>query len=302
MSSSRASFLQSPEWEEIQKKMGRPVKRIGPVLVIKHDLPFGFNYIYAPRPERLGDDFFSEVKDFAGENRSIFLKIDPADSPYFNTAQYLSMGGRKAFSLQAPATVVIDCKKSEEELLSAMHPKTRYNIRLAERKGVKVRRLEAADVPEGLERFWNLVTETARRDKFCAHPKEHYRCLLETASGDFENQLWFAEHGDDLIAAAIVNVYRPSGTAAYLHGASVYKMRELMAPHLLHWEMIRETRIRGFEKYDLGGIDEQKWPGITRFKKGFGGDIVSFPEARDFVFREGWYALYALRRRFLRGD
>lgn len=293
------TFLQSPEWEEIQKRMGRPVKRIGPVLVIRHDLPFGFNYIYAPRPEGLSPEFFSGAKVFANENESIFLKIDPADSPHFNTVQYLSMGGRKAFSLQAPATVVIDCKKSEEELLSAMHPKTRYNIHLAERHGVRARR---ASDEESFSAFWGLLTETAGRDGFSPHPKEHYRALLEVKSSNFKNQLWFAEHKSNLAAAAIINTYRPSGVATYLHGASYYEMRELMAPYLLHWEIIREAMRRGFVSYDLGGIDEQRWPGLTRFKKGFGGDIVDFPETRDFVFRKGWYALYALRRRFLRRD
>lgn len=301
MSSPRVSFLQSPEWEEIQKKMGRPTRRIGPVLVIEHGLPLGFKYLYAPRPEGLPPEFFSEAKIFAGENDSIFLKTDPVNSPHFNTIKYLSMGGRKAFSLQAPATIMIDCRKSEEELLAAMHPKTRYNIHLAGRKGVKIRRLEAKDASEGLERFWALIAETAERDKFHAHPKEHYRFLLETASGDFENQLWLAEHDNNLVAAAIVNFYRPSGVATYLHGASSYNMRELMAPHLLHWEIIRETRTRGFEKYDLGGIDEKRWPGLTRFKKGFGGATISFPASRDFVFRPWLYQLYYLQRKLRHG-
>lgn len=290
------SFLQSPEWEEIQKKMGRPVKRLGPVLVIRHDLPLDFNYLYAPRPGEFSESFFSAAAELIKEGNSLFIKIDPS-LPWLP-----SLGGVPSFSIQPRQVAVVDCRVSEEEILVRMHPKMRYNVRLAAKRGVEVFRVPSAEALQRLGDFLGLVGETAKRDGFSLHSEEHYRILLEVMSGDFENNLWLADFGGRVVGGVVVNFFRPTGEVTYLHGGSSGEHREVMASHLLHWEIIRETRRRGFASYDLGGVDEKRWPGVTRFKKGFGGDIVNFPETRDFVFRRGWYALYALRRRFLRRD
>ncbi len=289
------SFLQSREWEEIQKKIGRTVKRIGPVLVIRHDLPYGYNYLYSPRPRALSPEFLAAAGKWAKENQSIFLKVDP-DRPLDG-----SLGGKKGNSLQPSSTILIDCRKTEDQLLVAMHPKTRYNIRLADRRGVVIRPIAAANVGSYFETFWALMQETASRDRFFVHPREHYQALFAVKDNDFENQLWLAEYGGEIVAAAIVNFFRPEAKTTYLHGASAGEAREVMAPHLLHWEIIRAVKFRGFGSYDFGGIDEEKWPGLTRFKKGFGGDMVNFPDARDFVFRKALYWLYSFQHRIRHG-
>lgn len=290
------SFLQSRDWQEIQERMDRKTERPAGVLVIRHDLPFGFHYLYAPRPPALTKDFFAETEKIARQSGAIFLKIDPVVPFDPFVISHSSLVIRPAYSLQPLQTILIDCRRSDDELLSAMHPKTRYNIRLAERHGVAVRSVSSHKTGAG-GRFWQLLVETSRREGFSPHPNAHYRILLDAKSRhEFSNELWLAEWQGELLAAAIVNWYRPAGTATYLHGASSRGHRDKMAPHLLHWRIIQRARERGFPHYDLGGIDPLRWPGVSRFKQGFGGREYAYPPSYDMVFRPARYRFYRLGR------
>ena len=286
-----ASFLQSPEWQEIQERMGRKTERVSGALVIRHDLSGGLCYFYAPRPERAGREFLDAAEAALRQNRAIFLKIDP-DAAGGEVAV-----GIRAHALQPQRTLAVNCRTSDAGLLVAMHPKTRYNVRLAERHGVSVRPLSSEEALARFSDVFPLLRETAERERFSLHPEAHYRILLAVGSGEFSNELWVAELGRDILAAAVVNWYRPSGTASYLHGASSRDRREVMAPHRLHWEIIRAGRDRGFDTYDFGGIDEARWPGVTRFKRGFGGTVIRYPASRDVVYRRFLYVLYRFSRR-----
>ena len=100
---------------------------------------------------------------------------------------------------------------------------------------------------------------------------------------------------NEIAAAAMVNFYK--GAATYLHGASDYELRNAMAPYALHWEIIKEAKRRGCHTYDFGGIDETRWPGVTRFKSGFSGETFVYPPAHDCVFRPWLYSLYSFKRK-----
>lgn len=288
---SAPSFLQSPEWQAIQQRMGRRTERIASVLVIRHDLPLGFHYLYAPRPQRLGPNFFSAIGERVRERGALFLKINPLE-PLPSVPP-----GRPSRPLQPPATILIDCQQDDAKLRAAMHPKTRYNIRLAERHGVTVRRAERPAGVADIETFLTLLASAARRDEFQLHPVEHYRILLDVATDQFSNDLFIAEHRGTPIAVALVNFYRPAKTATYLHGGSTGERREVMAPHLLHWCIIQYCREQGITTYDFGGIDGARWPGLSRFKAGFGGREHCYPPSADYVFRPWLYALYRLQHR-----
>ena len=142
--------------------------------------------------------------------------------------------------------------------------------------------------------FLGLLEETARRDGFHLHEKEYYKKLLEACSPQFSNELFFAEYKGEVLAAALVNFY--DSQASYLHGASSRAHKEIMTPFLLHWRIIQEAKKRGCRTYDLWGIDEEKWPGVTRFKKGFGGEIVEYPESVDVVYRPLLYKMYRFKQ------
>lgn len=279
------SFLQSRAWEEFQKKLGRKTWRIEDQLIIRHKLPAGFNYLYSPRPKLVNNNLLSGVEKIAKKEKSIFLKIDPAEN-----LQSTIHNPQPTNSIQPQKTLILDIGRPEDDLFADMRPKTRYNIRLAERHGVYI-------TPKRiLKDFWDLLQETSRRDKFNIHSQDHYKKLLDVSDQDFSNELFFAQYDNKIIAVGMINFYKPSGTATYLHGASSSQHREIMAPHLLHWRVIQEAKARGFKYYDFWGVDEKKWPGLTRFKLGFGGEQVEYPPSIDIIYRPALYKLYRLAR------
>jgi lipid II:glycine glycyltransferase (peptidoglycan interpeptide bridge formation enzyme) len=99
------------------------------------------------------------------------------------------------------------------------------------------------------------------------------------------------------IAGAIMMTY--GDTCYYLHGASDYEHRSLMAPYALHWENIKYLKKNNIKYYDFWGIDAKKWPGVTRFKLGWGGDTKENPGSFDFVVSRVWYLVYSLARKIL---
>ena len=299
------AFLQSPEWERIQQQMGRATWRSHGILIVRHDLGHGFNYLYCARPELHNtrmDIFLQEARNIARAQHSIFLKIDPVHPLSFKHADAHREESRP---LQPQQTIIIDISKSEVDLMAAMHEKTRYNIRLAERKGIEIVQAVGKNAEENVKMFWNLLAQTAARGEFHLHEKRYYELLLDTRTSDMSTELFFARMKEDphtVLAAAMINFYHDPHTnqsvATYLHGGSSREHRELMAPLLLHWRIIQEAKKRAMMRYDLWGIDEDRWPGVTRFKKGFGGTTVAYPQSADIVYRPVWYMVYRLMKRW----
>ncbi|MDP3769460.1 MAG: peptidoglycan bridge formation glycyltransferase FemA/FemB family protein [Candidatus Sungbacteria bacterium] len=295
------AFLQSPEWEHVHQEMGRKTWRVQGVLVIRHNIAKGFNYLYCPRPalDRASlKEFFAEVRQIAKIEKSLFLKIDPLENISFEN---IPVRASASESLQPQKTVMIDLSKSEDELLSSMHEKTRYNIRLAERKNVAIHSVIHREAKEDFPVFWDMMVSTSEREHFSLHEKRYYQLLASIRGEYISNEFFFAHIRDDhntMLASAMVNFHHDARSgvsiATYLHGASSREKKELMAPHLLHWRIIQEAKRRNFDYYDFWGIDEVKWPGFTRFKMGFGGTVVSYPPSVDIVYRPLWYHMYRL--------
>ncbi|TSC74310.1 MAG: Methicillin resistance protein, partial [Parcubacteria group bacterium Gr01-1014_44] len=138
-----------------------------------------------------------------------------------------------------------------------------------------------------------------KRDKFSSHPKEYYQKLLDFFSNTSEirTKLFLAYYADKPVAGLILLTYK--GVGYYLHGASDYEHRSLMAPYLLHWSVIQFLKKEGFENYDLWGIDPRHWPGVTRFKLGWGGRTVEHPGSFDQTISWWWHLMYKIGRRIL---
>ena len=288
----KKSFLQSKEWASFQESLGRRIFWLDGILLVEMPLRLGKSYLFAPRcaGKVFEPEFLRQLGELK-EAKHIFFRAEPnllkpADR------ELAEAGFRKLnFDLQPSRTIVLDLSKSEEALLTAMHPKTRYNIRLAEKHGVKIKKGE-----EYFDDFWRLLQATARRDRLKLFPKEHYRKQLITTD-DFHSEIWVAEYEKEIIAANLVNFY--GETVIYLHGASSDKYRNVMAPQLLQWEQIKEGQARQFKNYDFWGFDEARWPGVSRFKKGFGGQVAEYAGVFDLVWQPVWYFLYNLARRVL---
>ncbi|HTW96805.1 MAG TPA: peptidoglycan bridge formation glycyltransferase FemA/FemB family protein, partial [Candidatus Methylomirabilis sp.] len=154
----------------------------------------------------------------------------------------------------------------------------------------------AGDGEKELEKFWNLMQKTSGRDGFTPHNKNYYAQLLHIAPDKFK--LFFAVLEDKTIAAGIFSFF--GNMATYLFGASDDEYREVMAPHLLQWEIIKRAKAGGYKYYDFFGIDEKKWPGVTRFKRGFAGQEINYTGTFDVIFDKQKYLAYKIFRRLRR--
>jgi len=196
--------------------------------------------------------------------------------------------------VQPPDSVLLDLGPEEAELLAAMKPKWRYNVRLAEKKGVEV---EEGGF-EGLDAFYRLYEETARRDRIAIHPRSYYEKLFQVCAGATEAPrlgLWTARHEGRAIAA-IITLFRGE-EAVYLYGASADEKRALMPAYALQWAAIRGARAAGCKRYDFYGIppiDDPTHPmsGLYRFKTGFGGTVVHYAGSWDLPLHPLAYAAW----------
>lgn len=211
-----------------------------------------------------------------------------------------------------PDTVLIDLDRSEDELLARMHPKTRYNIRLAERRGVVVHEGTAVDLPA----WYELYLETAERSWFKPMPMGHFRAMLtERAEGSASPvlpRLLLAHHEGRLLAGMLLAV--TPARATYLYGASTRKHANLMAPYAVQWAAIRLAKASGCRDYDMFGAAPRSGAphslaGVHRFKIGFGGRLVhregcwDFPyDAQAYTAVRRWEESEVVRRAIAGGD
>lgn len=290
-----AEFLCSMEWGKLFsgfKTLGvfNADEELVAVFNLKRqNIGAGFFYYYSPRGPIIikdSEQVWKVLSSYIKEGGLVFWRVEPLQLP-----QVLSF--KKTIDLQPRKTLLLDLSKGEEQLLKEMHQKTRYNIRLAEKKGLVF--IEAKDEND-FEDFWSLMQKTGDRDSFKIHGKEHYRILAQGNPGFIK--LFLIKHGSQCLAAGLFSFY--GNKVTYLHGASDNKNRQLMAPYLLQWEAIKMAKGKGYKYYDFFGVDEKKWPGVTRFKLGFGGYPADYAGTNDWTFKPFIYYLYSLIRKIKR--
>lgn len=303
----KKSFLQSSFWGNIQESYSRQCHYlsirinndlVAIALVVENSfLAKQFKYWYFPRGPIFKNDLNQDLKkealkllkQEAKKRGIIFLRLEFSD-------QLLSKNNflKKTKDIQPAKTIFIDLKKDLSEILADMKQKTRYNIRLAEKKGVVVR--EEGDREKAFANFWNLIRQTALRDNFSIHDKNYYYNLIK--SGAENIKVFEASYENQIIASGIFCFY--DDCVSYLHGASSNNQRNVMAPYLLHFYLIKLSKESGFSFYDFYGVDDHKWPGVSRFKKGFGGELFEYPGTFDLALNNFLYSLYKIFRFFRR--
>ncbi|MCX6785841.1 MAG: peptidoglycan bridge formation glycyltransferase FemA/FemB family protein [Candidatus Komeilibacteria bacterium] len=310
-----SQFLQSWSWGEFQKSLNRQAWSYGVFnnaqIVASAgfiEMPLGFkkSYLYCPRGPIIKNNLPEEQKTEAlklilSKARDLTIETKQAEEIFFRfeptfEIKNLNLEIQPTLSIQPQNTLILDLQKSTEELLDSFHGKTRYNIKLAEKHGVKITKLAPAD----FNRCWPLFLATGKRDAFGLHPLNYYQKMLQLK----EAELWVAEIANNAIIAANFMIFY-GDTVTYLHGASNYNFRNLMAPALLQWALIKEAKNRSFKYYDFHGVapddnSQHPWAGVTRFKNGFGGEIANYSGTYDFIYEPGWYKIYQWLRKINR--
>jgi len=301
----QAHLLQTGEWGDLKIPFGWSPERIqtgdtGAQILFRR-LPLGFSIAYIPKGP-LGKDWqilWPEIDQLCQRRRAIFLKVEP-DAWMEQEAEYQDQfkGLFPAATIQPRRTIVVDLSGSEDELLARMKQKTRYNIRLAQKKDVTVR--ESNDLDE----FQRLMRTTGVRDDFGVHSIEYYQRAYQLFSANGKAALLQAEFDGKALAALMV--FAAGGRAWYLYGASSDEERNRMPAYLLQWEAMRWAVAKGCRSYDLWGVpdeDEEQlesqfeersdnlW-GVYRFKRGFGGSLMRSATAWDKVYQPILYRAY----------
>ena len=299
------SFFQTKKWMEFQKVLGRKVWSFDNegirANIIEYDTPFGGNYLYIPHGPSISleniegglknkiSEFANYLKKLGRDNSSIFVKIEPLNDSVMELMHGYGFKKSKK-EIQPSKSVIVNLRTSEEELLSLMHHKTRYNIKVAEKND-----LEFSE--EGtMDDFWKLLKQTSEKDNFSPHERSYYEKLLSFfEEGEIKIKLYFVKHVGKPIAGMIALTYGES--AYYLHGAMDREHKSMMAPYMLHWEAMKLFKAQDFMFYDFWGVDSKKWPGVTRFKMGWGGNVIEYPGSFDLPISKFWYLIYNIARK-----
>ncbi len=310
-----AHVLQTAAWGELKAAFGwRPVRvqaGTGGVQILFRQLPLGLTVGYVPKgPVGSGwQALWPEVEEVCRQQHAIFLKVEPdswGEQP-FSAGDGLA-GALPADPIQPRRTVEVSLAGSPEDWLSRMRQKTRYNVRLAEKKEVVVK--ENADVAG----FYNLMQETGNRDQFGVHSLAYYQRAYDLFASQGACTLLTAEYRGKPLAS--VMVFAHGRRAWYFYGASGNDERNRMPAYLVQFEAMRWATARGCRVYDMWGIpdvDEEElekqfsgredglW-GVYRFKRGFGGTVRRSSGAWDKVFQPMLYKAYRLYSRRRGGE
>jgi peptidoglycan pentaglycine glycine transferase (the first glycine) len=311
-------LLQTPEWGSLKSAFGwEPIRVIADglgVQILVRRITFGLTLAYIPKPclasqvEAYSQALWVEVDAACRRRGAIFCLVEPDQWDQADQAEPGSTGPMPADprvkfvlgrGIQPRRTMVVDLGAPEDQILARMKPKCRYNIRLAEKKGVSV------EPWDDLDEFHRMMEQTGSRDAFGVHSRQYYRRAFDEFHPQGDCELLVARHARRPLAALMV--FARGNRAWYLYGGSTDLERERMPNYLLQWEAMRWARRRGCTEYDLWGVPDADleslesefakrsdglW-GVYRFKRGFGGELRRAIPAGVRVYRPLLHSLYA---------
>ena len=299
--------LQSWEWGEARKKTGLTVLRFGEYekdqliqiyQMTIHPIPHtSFAIGYIPRSNYPSTEFLQFMKKFGKTHNLIFIKFEPNTfkSETLHVTRYTLHETKTSPHPLFPSwTQLLDISKSEEELLKGMKSKTRYNIKLAQKKGVIVKEMSNE---EGFKIFSNLYFETCKRQKYFGHNQNYHRIVWENLKINTAHIL-IAFYNDVPIAAYELFYFK--NKLYYTYGGTSLEYKNVMAANLLMWETIKLGKKLGARDLDMWGSlppnydESHDWAGFTRFKEGYGTEFVEFCESFDLICNPILYRVYNL--------
>jgi len=310
-------LLQSFEWGDLKQKSGgwRPIrliaekdgKIVGAVSILKRNLPRLKKCIfYAPRgpvcdfsDQTLLQNLVEGAAERASREGAILFKIDPpilierADvvSSLQNLGFHKVVDAEGFGGVQPRCVMQLDLSPSIDDILADCKPKWRYNIRLAEKKGVTVRSDCAKD---DLKAFYAVLQETAERDRFLVRGYSYYEQMWDYLVLPGYAKLFLAEFEGEVVSGALSFIY--GDKCWYTYGASSNRHRNVMPNHLMQWRMIEWAKESGCSWYDFRGVSQQNdaqsedhLAGLNRFKEGFGAKFVEYIGEFDLPYSPAWY-------------
>ena len=310
---STAVLLQSEWWCRVKCESGWTAASEDPLVLQRQIGPFSLAYaphafgVEEPRETAYRPELRHVVNTLVDIGKKAGATLVRWDVPWeldgFSSDEAHELGLRPSpMRVQPPDTVILPLgtetetsSAGKEALLAQMKPKTRYNIRLAGRKGVEVSSVTGGELLSALPAWYEMYRETARRDGITIHPPSYYNRVVQTAvemgaagTAAPTLTLYTARHDNDLLAGIITASW--NGVTTYLYGASTNLKRNLMASYALQWEAMKDAVTAGDHSYDMFGIpptDDPAHPmhGLYRFKTGFGGRIVHRAGAWDLPVR-----------------
>ncbi len=314
--------LQSWAWGEFRKKTGVKVERLGAFsgkaglegkLTLKagyqvtiHAIPrTGYNIGYFPKGTMPDDTQLKALRDIGEKNNCLLVKLEPnvgrkitdiKTDGFATISQYLlSHGCTLGRPLFTKYSWQIDLTQDETSLLAKMKPKTRYNINLAQKRGVVMTEDNSL---EAWETYLKLTQETTRRQRFYSHTPEYHRLMWKEMNKAGIAHLLTATWQGKILVTWIV--FEFNGVLYYPYGASSSQYRELMASNLMMWEAIKLGKKLGCKTLDMWGAlgpnpnPRDPWYGFHRFKEGYGGDLMEFLGTYDLVLKPQLYKLYRM--------
>lgn len=304
--------MQSWEWGEARAKMGIEVLRLAEYIGEKltnvfqitfHKIPKTFLKIgYLPRSVLPSKEVTDYLYEYGKENFVILLKVEPnvkADVKHEILKQV--QNDKRVLKSPTPLfpkwTQTIDLTKSEDELLKHMKPKTRYNVRVAQKKGVSVHE-ESTD--EGFETFVDLYFKTTTRQRYAGHDKHYHEVIFNTLRPSISHII-IAYYQN--VPLAVYELFLLNGVLYYPYGGSSVEHKDVMASNLLMWEAIRFGKKHGAKSFDLWGSlspdydKEHIWSGFTRFKEGYGADFTEMIGSYDIVIRPLLYKAFTFAQK-----
>ncbi len=285
--------------------------------LLKRAIPkLGRCIMYAPRGPvmdtqnaELVASFTSSLKSIARKNKAILIKIDPPvrmedsiSKSNLRDAGFAPVAAAGFGGTQPKCVMQLDLDKSLDELMQTFKPKWRYNIRLAEKRGVTVRMdCYLRDLPE----FYKLLKETCARDGFLVRSYSYFEDMWNILFPAGYMRLVMTYYEEIPVAGAIL--YHFGDKAMYTYGASSNQHRDAMPNHLMQWTMIQWAKARGCKWYDFRGVSPQKGAGddhlegLNRFKAGFSPRFVEYIGEYDMVLSPGFYWLWNVARPRIQG-
>ncbi len=288
--------LQSWAWGEFRKSNRVKVVRLNEGFQITfHQIPkLPWTVGYCPKSKMPSKKDLEAIRKEAVNQKAIMVKFEPNVKASLGT-DMKKLGLVKGRSLFTKFSFWLDLTKTETELFAGMKSKTRYNVRLAEKKGVQVVE-DSSD--KGFEDYWKLMKETTSRQAFYAHNRAYHLKMWQEMKKAGQAHLFKAVYKKKVLSAWIVFIL--NGVLYYPYGASSRDNRELMANNLLAWKVIKFGKDKGCKLFDMWGSlgkDPNKndpWYGFHKFKEGYGGELVEFVGSWDMVVNPALYWVYRM--------